>query len=285
MRRGGDAAAAVVMMGVSGAGKSTLALKKAYRRQIIDDHRDVRLVFLEGSRELITERLAEPPGPRRKSDHCRHQSASGRRYRKDRPHSWLGGAAGALGPIQFGRQRMTVPTGLPTSSIDEICVNTIRTLCIDAVQQAKSGHPGTPMGMAPVVYTLWQEFLRFDPEDPIWPNRDRFVLSNGHASTLLYSMLHLTGVKAVNEQYETARHTRRCARRSEAVPPARQQVSGSSGIPLDFGHRDDDRPAGPGYRDQRRDGDRGRLAGASFQPARNSSCSTTTSSRCAATAA
>ena len=74
----------------------------------------------------------------------------------------------------------------PLGSIDEICVNTIRTLCVDAVQQAKSGHPGTPMGMAPVVYTLWQDFLRFDPEDPIWPNRDRFVLSNGHASTLLY---------------------------------------------------------------------------------------------------
>jgi len=87
-------------------------------------------------------------------------------------------------------------------SIDELCVNTIRTLCIDAVQQAKSGHPGTPMGMAPVVYTLWQEFLRFDPADPIWPNRDRFVLSNGHASALLYSMLHLTGVTAVDEKYE-----------------------------------------------------------------------------------
>ena len=90
----------------------------------------------------------------------------------------------------------------PRGSIDEICVNTIRTLCIDAVQQAKSGHPGTPMAMAPVVYTLWQDFLRFDPQDPIWPNRDRFVLSAGHASTLLYSMLHLTGVKAVNEEYE-----------------------------------------------------------------------------------
>jgi transketolase len=88
------------------------------------------------------------------------------------------------------------------AAIDELCVNTIRTLCIDAVQQANSGHPGTPMAMAPVVYTLWQEFLRFDPEDPIWPNRDRFVLSSGHASTLLYAMLHLTGVKSVNEKYE-----------------------------------------------------------------------------------
>src|SRR5262249_51413246 len=90
----------------------------------------------------------------------------------------------------------------PRGSIDEICVNTIRTLCIDAVQQAKSGHPGTPMAMAPVVYTLWQNFLRFDPDDPIWPNRDRFVLSVGHASMLLYAMLHLTGAKAVNADYE-----------------------------------------------------------------------------------
>jgi transketolase len=73
---------------------------------------------------------------------------------------------------------------------------------MDAVQQAQSGHPGTPMALAPVVYTLWQDFLRFDPDDPIWPNRDRFVLSNGHASMLLYSLLHLTGVKAVNANYE-----------------------------------------------------------------------------------
>ena len=86
--------------------------------------------------------------------------------------------------------------------IDQLCINTIRTLSMDAVQQANSGHPGTPMAMAPVVYCLWQKFLRFDPEDPIWPNRDRFVLSAGHASMLLYSMLHLTGVKAVNPKYE-----------------------------------------------------------------------------------
>ena len=84
----------------------------------------------------------------------------------------------------------------------ELCINTIRTLAIDAVQQANSGHPGTPMALAPVIYTLWQNFLRFDPDDPIWPNRDRFVLSNGHASMLLYAMLHLAGVKAVNCKYE-----------------------------------------------------------------------------------
>ncbi len=88
--------------------------------------------------------------------------------------------------------------------IDELCVNTIRTLAIDAIQQANSGHPGTPMGMAPTVYCLWQRVLRFDPEDPIWPNRDRFVLSAGHASMLLYSLLHLTGTKAVGSDYEVA---------------------------------------------------------------------------------
>ena len=87
-------------------------------------------------------------------------------------------------------------------SIADRCINTIRTLAMDAVQQANSGHPGTPMALAPVIYTLWQDFLRFDPGDPIWPNRDRFVLSNGHASMLLYAMLHLTGVKAVNARYE-----------------------------------------------------------------------------------
>ncbi|MCO6429590.1 MAG: transketolase [Deltaproteobacteria bacterium] len=88
------------------------------------------------------------------------------------------------------------------SQIDELCINTIRTLSMDAVQAANSGHPGTAMAMAPVVYTIWNNFLRFDPSDPIWPNRDRFVLSIGHASMLLYSILHLTQVRAVNAKYE-----------------------------------------------------------------------------------
>jgi transketolase len=86
--------------------------------------------------------------------------------------------------------------------VDALCVNTIRTLSIDAVQKAGSGHPGTAMAMAPVVYQLWQHALRFDPDDPIWPNRDRFVLSCGHASMLLYSVLHLTGTRAVDPDYE-----------------------------------------------------------------------------------
>jgi len=84
--------------------------------------------------------------------------------------------------------------------LDLLGINTIRTLAIDAVQQANSGHPGAPMGLAPVVYSLWQRFLRYDPADPTWPNRDRFVLSAGHASMLLYATLHLTGVRAVNAQ-------------------------------------------------------------------------------------
>src|SRR5246127_2880048 len=96
---------------------------------------------------------------------------------------------------------MEVATPAKTD-IDELCINTIRTLSIDAIQKANSGHPGTPMALAPAAYVLWQRFLRFDPQDPIWPNRDRFVLSNGHASMLLYSLLHLTGVKEVNRSYE-----------------------------------------------------------------------------------
>jgi transketolase len=98
---------------------------------------------------------------------------------------------------------VTIAQPMTDKEIAQQSINTIRTLCMDAVQQANSGHPGTPMAMAPVVYYLWQHILRFDPDHPIWPNRDRFVLSVGHASTLLYAMLHLTGVKAVNPKYET----------------------------------------------------------------------------------
>ena len=87
-------------------------------------------------------------------------------------------------------------------SQDQLCINTIRTLAMDAVQAANSGHPGTPMALAPVAYCLWNRLLRFDPADPIWPNRDRFVLSAGHASMLLYSLLHLCGVKSVSGEYE-----------------------------------------------------------------------------------
>ncbi|RKP49581.1 transketolase [Pararobbsia silviterrae] len=100
-------------------------------------------------------------------------------------------AGGGAGGAQSGAR--------PAGTIDEICVNTIRTLAMDAVQKANSGHPGTPMGLAPVAYQLWQERLNYDPLDPAWPNRDRFVLSVGHASMLLYSLLFLAGVRATDE--------------------------------------------------------------------------------------
>ena len=108
--------------------------------------------------------------------------------------------------------------------LDTLCINTIRTLSMDAVQAANSGHPGTPMALAPVAYYLWQYILRFDPQDPIWPNRDRFVLSAGHASMLLYSLLHLTGVKAVSKDYETA---------GRAVGPARRRSRSSGSCTAD----------------------------------------------------
>ena len=94
---------------------------------------------------------------------------------------------------------MTTPSN---NDLDLLCVNTIRTLSMDGVQAAKSGHPGTPMALAPVAFSLWQRVLRFDPDDPIWPNRDRFVLSAGHASMLIYSLLHVAGVKSVDANYE-----------------------------------------------------------------------------------
>src|SRR5262245_7225236 len=96
----------------------------------------------------------------------------------------------------------TEVNGMTNAELDQLAINTIRTLSIDAVQKANSGHPGTPMALAPLVYTLWNRVMRFAPKDPIWPNRDRFVLSNGHASMLLWSVLYLTGTRAVNAEYE-----------------------------------------------------------------------------------
>jgi transketolase len=99
-------------------------------------------------------------------------------------------------------QQASVIQQTSAQQIDQLSINTIRTLAIDAVQQANSGHPGAPMGLAPVVYELWQRFLKYDPVHPLWSNRDRFVLSAGHASMLLYSTLHLAGVRAVNRKGE-----------------------------------------------------------------------------------
>src|SRR5206468_13072433 len=91
---------------------------------------------------------------------------------------------------------------LTSKQLEALCINTIRTLAMDAVQQANSGHPGAPMALAPVTYCLWQQFLRYDPADPVWPNRDRFVLSNGHASMLLYAILYQAQVRAINPELE-----------------------------------------------------------------------------------
>ena len=131
--------------------------------------------------------------------------------------------------------------------IETLCINTIRTLSMDAVQAANSGHPGTPMGMAPVVYTLWQEFLRYDPANPLWPNRDRFVLSAGHASMLLYSILHLTGVREAGRNLEILDGL---AVRMEDIKTFRQLGSRCAGHPeshLVTGVETTTGPLGQGY--------------------------------------
>ena len=171
------------------------------------------------------------------------------------------------------------------AQLDQLAINTIRTLSIDAVQAANSGHPGTPMALAPLVYTIWNRVMRFDPQDPIWPNRDRFVLSNGHASMLLWSVLHLTGTQAVNADYETVGQAVGHARRHQALPPARQPGAGSSRVPLGVGRRDHDRTARAGHRHQRRHGDRRSGGSRAATTSRASTSSTTTSTRSAATAA
>src|SRR5271170_6875842 len=98
------------------------------------------------------------------------------------------------------KQSTMSPPAATMTDLEKLSINTIRTLSMDAVQAANSGHPGTPMALAPVAYTLWNETLSYDPKDPLWPNRDRFVLSCGHASMLLYSVLHLAGVEQVDRE-------------------------------------------------------------------------------------
>ena len=151
---------------------------------------------------------------------------------------------------------------------DTVAINTIRALCMDTIQQANSGHPGTPMGVTPVAYTLWQRFLRFDPGDPIWPNRDRFVLSEGHASALLWSLLHLTRVRAVDPDYEVLNRAAvrlddmRTFRQLDSRCPGHPEYRWTSGVESTTG------PLGPGGRDLGGDGDCGHLAGPAIQPGR-----------------
>ena len=157
---------------------------------------------------------------------------------------------------------------MPASELDELAVNTIRGLCMDAIQKAESGHPGTPMGIAPGGLQLWQRVLRFDPSDPIWPNRDRFVLSEGHASALLWSLLHLSGVAGRRSRLRGPRPAGRLARRPQDVPPARLPLPGPPGVPVDERGRDDHRPARPGGRHVGRHGAGRPVAGLPLQPGR-----------------
>src|SRR5881397_2442410 len=136
--------------------------------------------------------MSRAPGDRKRSTRESYLPGAGR-IRRSRRHEDLGCAPEA--PTDEDKT-------MTDAELDQLSVNTIRTLSIDAVERAKSGHPGTPMALAPLVYTIWNRVMRFDPADPIWPNRDRFVLSNGHASMLLWSVLHLTGTRAVNADYE-----------------------------------------------------------------------------------
>ena len=139
-----------------------------------------------------------------KAPRVNHGTARRRRARRSGV-GYRGPASDGDGGVRRGESppvnKMTTTT-LTDTQMDQLAINTIRTLSMDAVQAANSGHPGTPMALAPLVYTLWNRVLRFDPQDPIWPGRDRFVLSNGHASMLLWSMLHLTGTRTVNADYE-----------------------------------------------------------------------------------
>src|SRR2546426_6635510 len=136
--------------------------------------------------------MSRAPGDRKRSTRESCLPGAGR-IRRSRRHEDLGCSPEA--PTDEDKT-------MTDAELDQLSVNTIRTLSIDAVERAKSGHPGTPMALAPLVYTIWNRVMRFDPADPIWPNRDRFVLSNGHASMLLWSVLHLTGTRAVNADYE-----------------------------------------------------------------------------------
>ena len=165
------------------------------------------------------------------------------------PHAFHGSPARRREPVQ-GR----------------LCIDTIRTLAMDAVQKANSGHAGTPMALAPVAYTLWQEFLRYDPVDPLWPNRDRFVLSAGHASMLLYALLHLVrraprGPRRVTDEPAVSLDDIRRFRQIDSVTPGHPEYGLTTGVETTTGS------AGTGLRKQRRHGDGVALARGTLQPA------------------
>ncbi len=127
------------------------------------------------------------------------------------------------------------PRPRPAADIDRLCVDTMRTLAIDAVQKAQSGHAGTPMGLAPVAYTLWQDVLRYDPDDPLWPNRDRFVLSCGHACLMLYALLHLSQVRraegrAITERPAVSLDDIKNFRQIDSVTPGHPEYGHTTGV-------------------------------------------------------
>ena len=144
---------------------------------------------------------------------------------------------------------------LPTDQLERLAVDTIRTLSIDGVQQANSGHPGAPMGMAPMTFALWTKHLRHAPTDPAWPNRDRFVLSAGHASMLLYSMLHLTG-------YAVSMDDLKSFRQWGSITPGHPEYGMTPGVEATTG------PLGQGLRQRRGHGHRGAPPRGRVQPAR-----------------
>ncbi len=152
------------------------------------------------------------------------------------------------------------------TDLDQLAINTIRTLAIDGVQKANSGHPGTPLGAAPTAYTLWQKVLRYDPQHPWWPNRDRFVLSAGHASILLYGLIHLAGIKAENASYTEKDRQAVNARRPQDFSPGGKPLPRSPGIWLDDGRRGDNWSTRPGCLRQRRNAIAGQWLAANYKP-------------------
>jgi transketolase-like protein len=154
------------------------------------------------------------------------------------------------------------------SDLDHLTISTIRTLAMDAVQASNSDHHGTPMAMATTAYWLWQRFLRFDPRDPIWPNRDRFVLSIGHASMLLYSLLHLAEVQAVDAEYERVGRPSVSLKDIQRFRQLDSRCPGTPRVPLDVRRGNHHGVAWPGCGDERRHGGRRALAGVPVQSVR-----------------
>ena len=148
-----------------------------------------------------------------------------------------------------------VASASSAAELDQLCINTLRFLSVDAVQKANSGHPGLPLGAAPMAYVLWTRFLKHHPANPRWPDRDRFVLSAGHGSMLLYSLLHLTGYDL---SLDDIKQFRQWGSKTPGHPGARPHA----------GRRSHHRPARPGLRQRRRHGDRRGAAGGALQPRR-----------------